>query len=49
MWKDDSNHDYYGKYITGDGRGAIKPDVYMPDGTFVRLPDLLGNYGPETA
>lgn len=47
MWKDDSNHDYYGKYITGDGRGAIKPDVYMPDGTFVRLPDLLGNYGQK--
>lgn len=47
MWKDDSNHDYYGKYITGDGRGAMKPDVYMPDGTFVRLPDLLGNYGQK--
>ena len=45
MWKDDSNHDYYGKYITGDDSGAMKPDVYMPDGTFVRLPDLLGNYG----
>lgn len=47
MWKDDSNHDYYGKYITGDGRGARNPDVYMPDGTFVRLPDLLGNYGQK--
>ena len=25
----------------------MKPDVYMPDGTFVRLPALLGNYGQK--
>ena len=43
LWKDSSNHDYYGAYV--DKVKVTKPDVYIAKGDFIRLPALLDNYG----
>jgi hypothetical protein len=45
IWKDDSNHDYYGKYI--HNTKTRSEERYILPGQFVRIPELLGNYGQE--
>lgn len=47
QWKDTSNHDYYGMYVTGDAKGDLVPSFYLPSTHFVRHPELLGNYGQK--
>lgn len=41
LWKDSSNHDYYSPYADP----GVELTKYLADGDFIRLPELLGNYG----